>query len=158
MSERRTWFWSSACEEAFKHLKALLASTPVLQAPDFEKEFVIFVDASEKGIGGMLGQECDGIVKPVAYMSRKLLKHQKGYSIVEKEALGLIKCLEKFEVYLDGKVRVYSDHNPLKFLESMKMKNARLARWALSLQDKNLVICHVPGKENVVADALSRPN
>ena len=158
LSERRTWKWSPACEKAFKGLKALLSSTPILHAPDYEKPFVVYVDASESGIGGMLGQECDGIVKPVAYMSKKLLKHQKGYSVIEKEALGLIKCLEKFEVYLGGKVTVFSDHNPLKFLESMKMKNARLARWALLLQDKNIVIQHVPGKENVVADALSRPN
>ena len=158
LSERRSWNWSPACEEAFKDLKALLASTPILQAPDFEKPFVLYVDASENGIGGMLGQECDGTVKPVAYMSRKLLKHQKGYSVVEKEALGLIKCLEKFEVYLGGKITVFSDHNPLKFLDSMKTKNARLARWALSLQDKNIEIRHIPGKQNVVADALSRPN
>ena len=158
LSERSSWKWSSACEEAFKNLKALLTSTPILQAPDFKKEFVLFVDASDRGIGGMLGQEYDGIVKPVAYMSKKLLRHQKGYSVVEKEAFGLMKCLEKFEVYLDGKVTVYSDHNPLKFVESMKLKNARLARWALSLQGRNLEIRHVPGKQNVVADALSRPN
>ena len=63
---------------------------------------MIYVDASENGIGGMLGQECDGIVKPVAYMSKKLLKHQKNYSVIEKEALALLKCLEKFEVYLAG--------------------------------------------------------
>ena len=158
LSERRTWNWSAACEKAFEDLKALLASTPVLQAPDFTREFVLYVDASDRGIGGMLGQEHEGTVKPVAYMSKKLLKHQRGYSVVEKEALALLKCMEKFDVYLDRKVTVYSDHNPLQFLESMKLKNARLARWALALQEKEIVIRHVSGRENVVADALSRPN
>ena len=53
---------------------------------------------------------------------------------------------------------VYSDHNPLQFVESVKMKNARLARWALALQDKNIIVKHVAGKQNIVADALSRPS
>lgn len=157
LSERRTWQWSPACQEAFEDLKALLASTPILQAPNFEKAFMIYTDASDQGIGSMLGQESEGIVKPVAYMSKKLLRHQKDYSVVEKEALALVKALEKFAPYLGKKITVWSDHNPLAFLETMKVKNARLARWALAIQDKNIEIKHVPGKENVVADALSRP-
>ena len=158
LSERRNFQWSDACEKAFKSLKALLVSTPILRAPRFDKPFVISVDASDVGVGGVLGQEENGVLMPVAYMSKKLLKHQRKYSAIEKEALAVIKSLEKFEVYTGGEVVVYSDHNPLKFVDTMKSKNARLARWALVLQDKNIKIKHVPGKLNVVADALSRPN
>ena len=57
-----------------------------------------------------------------------------------------------------GPTVIYSDHNPLKFIDSMKTKNMRIARWALMLQDLNLEIRHIPGKLNVVPDALSRPN
>ena len=116
------------------------------------------MDASDVGIGGVLCQEENGVLMPIAYMSQKLLKHQRKYSAIEKEALAVIKCVEKFAVYLQGEVLLYSDHNPLKFVESMKSKNQRLARWAVILQDLNLVIRHIPGKLNVVADALSRPN
>ena len=54
------------------------------------------------------------------------------------------------------KIKVYTDHNPLTFLKTMKNKNQRLVRWSLALQEYNLEIQHIPGSENVVADALSR--
>ena len=54
--------------------------------------------------------------------------------------------------------QVYTDYNPLNFLKTMKNKNKnqRLVRWSLALQEYNLEIQHIPGSENVVADALSR--
>ena len=77
----------------------------------------------------------------------------------EKETLGLVLALEHFDVYLGStpfKIKVYTDHNPLTFLKTMKNKNQRLVRWSLALQEYNLEIQHIPGSENVVADALSR--
>ena len=67
--------------------------------------------------------------------------------------------LGTFDVYLGStpfKIKVYTDHNPLTFLKTMKNKNQRLVRWSLALQEYNLEIQHIPGSENVVADALSR--
>ena len=96
---------------------------------------------------------------PVSYFSKKFLKYQKNYSVVEKETLGLVLALEHFDVYLGSmpfKIKVYTDHNPLTFLKTMKNKNQRLVRWSLALQEYNLEIQHIPGSENVIADALSR--
>ena len=79
--------------------------------------------------------------------------------MVENETLGLVLALEHFDVYLGStpfKIKVYTDHNPLTFLKTMKNKNQRLGRWSLALQEYNLEIQHIPGSENVVADALSR--
>ena len=79
--------------------------------------------------------------------------------MVEKETLGLVLVLEHFDVYLGStpfKIKVYTDHNPLTFLKTMKNKNQRLVRWSLALQEYNLEIQHIPGSENVVPDALSR--
>ena len=157
LSTKTKFLWSEDCEQSFQVPKARLASTPVLCAPDLSKEFVLCVDASELGTGGVLCQETENVLRPVAYMSRKLNVHQKKYSTIEKEALAIIQCLEKFEPYLEKHAIVYGDHNPLKFVETMKTKNARLARWALILQGKDLEIRHVPGRLNIVADALSRP-
>ena len=74
---------------------------------------------------------------PVAYMSKKLEPHQRKYSVIEKEALAVISSIEKFEVHLHGHVVVYSDHNPLKFVETMKSKNTRIARWAVVTGQKH---------------------
>ena len=78
---------------------------------------------------------------------------------MEKETLGLVLALDHFDVYLGSmpfKIKVYTDHNPLIFLKTMKNKNQRLVRWSLALQEYNLEIQHIPASENVVTDALSR--
>lgn len=128
ISEKRKFKWTEECQRAFEALKAILSAAPVLRAPDFTKPFVIAVDASDCGIGSVLYQEIEKVLKPVAFMSRKLLPYQKKYSVIEKEALAIIVSLEKFSVYMHGRTVVYSDHNPLRFVETMKLKNARLAR------------------------------
>ncbi|XP_072182256.1 uncharacterized protein [Diadema setosum] len=152
--------WSDDCQVAFNRLKAMLASSPVLAAPNFDKQFILMVDASDTGGGGALVQMDDnGVDHPVTYMSRKFNKHQRRYSSVEKETLALVMALRHFDVYLNTTkypVLVYTDHNPLVFLSRMRNKNGRLTRWALVLQEYNLVIPHVRGKDNVIADALSR--
>ena len=106
----------------------------------------------------MLVQEAsDGLDHPVSYFSKKFLKYQK--NVVEKETLGLVLALEHFDVCLGStpfKIKVFTDHNPLTFLKTMKNKNQRLVRWSLALQEYTLEIQHIPGSGNVVADALSR--
>ena len=79
--------------------------------------------------------------------------------MVEKEKLGLVLALDHFDVYLGStpfKIKIYTDHNPLTFLKTMKNRNQRIVRWSLALQEYNLEILHTPGSENVVADALYR--
>ena len=143
-----------------RKVKLLLQKSPVLKSPDYEKPFKLIIDSSDVGTGSVLVQEAsDGLDHPVSYFSKKFLKYQKNYSVVEKETLGLVLALEHFDVYLGStpfKIKVYTDHNPLTFLKTMKNKNQRLVRWSLALQEYNLEIQHIPGSENVVADALSR--
>ena len=76
---------------------------------------------------------------------------------MEKEALALLMALENFRVYLgQSQVIVLTDHNPLVFLEKMKLRNQRLLRWSLAIQPYNVTIRHIKGKDNILADALSR--
>lgn len=152
--------WSAQCEQAFTNLKAVLASQPVLQAPDFNKPFKLAVDASGVGAGAVLLQDSDqGIEMPVCYFSKKFNQAQKNYSTIEKELLALILALQHFSVYLGSgstPIQVYTDHHPLKFLAKFKDKNQRLTRWALFLQEYSLDIKHIKGVNNVLADCLSR--
>ena len=97
----------------------------------------------------------DGVVHPVCYFSHKFYCHQKHYSMCEKEILALLLALQHFRVYLDTPVDdivVYSDHNPLVFINRMKDKNQT---WSLALQEYSLKICYIWGKDNVNTDALS---
>ncbi len=145
------FIWSPTCQKSFEQVKTLLCSAPVLA-------FKLHVDASYVGAGAVLLQEDDFAVdRPVCFFSRKFNKHQLNYSVVEKETLALIWSLQQFEVYVgSGPVVVYTDHNPLTFLNSLWCPNQRLIQWSLSFQSYTLDIRHIKGKDNIVADALSR--
>jgi hypothetical protein len=154
------YIWDDICEESFKNAKAILLSEPVLLAPDFDRQFNLAVDASDLAIGSVLLQEDDsGLERPVSYYSKKLNSHQMNYSTIEKEALSLVLSLQHFSVYLESPVYpviVFTDHNPLVFLYKMRNHNKRLMRWCMYVQEFNLKIKHIKGKDNVIADALSR--
>ena len=152
--------WSEACQCAFSKVKAILSNEPVLMVPLYDKAFILTVDASDIGAGAVLQQEDScGLCHPICYFSMKFNKHQRNYSTIEKETLALLSAINHFEVYLcttSEPILVYTDHNPLVFLNRMKNKNQRLVRWSLMLQEYNLQINHIRGKDNIVADALSR--
>lgn len=159
LAKKSKFCWNEKCNEAFNEIKKMLVNAPVLRMPDYEKPFVLYVDASQNGVGSVLMQEHEGVDHPIGYYSKKLLPYQRAYSTIEKEALGLVLSLNHFEVYVKGTglpVQIFTDHNPLVFLHRMKNSNQRLMRWCLVLQDYDLDIHHVKGSENVIADALSR--
>ena len=154
------FLWSAECQSAFDRVKAILSSGPVLAAPDFSKGFSLAVDASDIGAGAVLMQmDEDGVDKPVSYFSKKFSGSQRNYSTIEKETLALILALQHFEVYVGSVTKpvvVWTDHNPLTFISRMKNKNQRLMRWSIILQEYILDIRHIRGKDNLVADTLSR--
>ena len=160
LQKKVNFSWTKDCDESFKKIKCVLMNTPVLSAPNFDKQFKLTVDASDMGIGAALFQESDdGVDRVVCYFSKKLTKSQKNYSSIEKECLALLLALQHFDVYLNvtlHPILVYTDHNPLTFLCKMSNKNQRLTRWSLLLQEYDIIIYHIKGKDNVIADALSR--
>ena len=159
LKKNNEFIWSETCQEAFDNLKSLLTQKPVLITPNFEKPFSITVDSSDEGTGAVLYQkDKNEIDHPVCYFSKKFNSHQRNYSTIEKECLGLVLALQQFDFYISNStypIVVYTDHNPLTFL-SKTTKNQRLLRWSLFLQSYNLELYHIKGKDNVLADALSR--
>jgi hypothetical protein len=149
--------WSTEAESAFLDLKSRLGSRPILRPPDFTLPFAMAVDSSNLAIGANLFQTVDGIEHPICYYSRKLDVHQQKYSTIEKEALGLVLAVRAFSVYFGSSlVKVFTDHNPLVFLQKMSNHNQKLLRWSLELQQYNLEIIHRAGKDNLIPDILSR--
>ena len=150
--------WSADCDTAFKELKGLLCSCPVLKSPDFDKPFVLQTDASDRGVGAVLSQlDDEGAEHPVAYFSRKLLPREERYSTVEKECLAIKLGVQIFRVYLLGRpFTIQMDHRSLAWLDRVKENNSRLTRWSLALQSYNFEVQYRAGKMNQNADALSR--
>lgn len=150
--------WTAECDLAFRKLKELLCSAPVLYAPNYEKEFILQTDASESGVGAVLSQTDDeGEDHPIGYFSRKLLPREEKYSTIEKECLAIKLGIQAFRVYLLGKpFTIQTDHRALEWLDRVKENNARLTRWSLLMQPYQYRTQYRPGRINGNADALSR--
>ncbi|KAK1641612.1 hypothetical protein QYE76_059417, partial [Lolium multiflorum] len=145
--------WGDAQQDAFMILKDKLTHAPLLQLPDFNKTFELECDASGIGLGGVLLQEG----KPVAYFSEKLSGPSLNYSTYDKELYALVRTLETWQHYLWPKEFViHSDHESLKHIRSQAKLNRRHAKWVEFIESFPYVIKHKKGKDNVIADALSR--
>lgn len=141
----------------FEKCKTLLTNDPILQYPDFNKEFILTTDASNLAIGAVLSQGQIGSDKPISYASRTLNSSEINYSTIEKELLAIVWATKYFRPYLFGrKFKIVTDHKPLQWVMSLKEPNSRLTRWRLKLSEYNFTIIYKQGKFNTNADALSR--
>ena len=128
---------------------------------DPKRYTVLATDASSFGLGHSLFQKQDnGDLKPVSYGSRALSPTEQRYSTIEKEALGVTYGCERNRDYLLGiDFHIETDHKPLVSLLGHKDLNdlpIRIQRFRLRLMQYSYTISHVPGKELVIADFLSR--
>ncbi|KAH8232704.1 hypothetical protein KR032_000087 [Drosophila birchii] len=157
LKKGKKWDWTPRQDQAFQELKTRLTEAPVLVCPDFEQKFVLQTDASEYGIGAVLTQTIDGQERVVAYASRRLNGAEGNYSVTEKECLAIVWAVRKMRCYIEGyRFDVITDHQALKWLNSIDNPTGRIARWALELQQYQYDVHYRRGAQNLVADALSR--
>ncbi|KAJ9529315.1 hypothetical protein QJQ45_007999 [Haematococcus lacustris] len=150
--------WTSTQQSAFDALKHALTTAPVLIAPDPTQPYTLRCDASGIGIGAVLTQGTGPAERVVAYHSRKLLPAERNYPTHEQELLSLVEALKVWRHYLLGvNFTLLTDNWANKHLQTQpRLDSKRQARWMEVLQQYNCQIDHIPGKHNVVADALSR--
>ena len=109
--------WGAKEEEAFRRLKTAMLTAPVLQLPDFDREFVVTTDASEVSVGAILQQNFGKGLQPICYDSRKLNPAECRYSAYERELLGIVWAVGKWRHYLAGAhFTIQTDHDSLKNL------------------------------------------
>jgi len=143
--------WTDECEASFKQLNAMLAKDVFIQYPNHNEPFHVHADASDYQLGSVILQQN----KPVAYYSRKLNAAQKNYTVGEKEILSIVEALKEYRTMLYGckELRVYTDHKNNTF---EKFTTQRVLRWCLLLDEFGPIFHHIAGKDNPLADALSR--
>ena len=114
-------------------------------------------DASDKGSGAALLQEHEGKLHPVSYASRTLNKAEANYYVTKKEALAVVWALRNYKYIILGyPIVVITDHKPLLALFRKAPPDALMSRWMVLIQEYQPLIRHIPGKQNVLADVLSR--
>ncbi|GJY35348.1 putative reverse transcriptase domain-containing protein [Tanacetum coccineum] len=145
--------WGEKEEDAFQLIKQKLCSAPILALPEGSEDFVVYCDASHKGLGAVLMQR----EKVIAYASRQLKVHEKNYTTHDLELGSVVFALKIWRHYLYGtRCTVFTDHKSLQHILDQKELNMRQRRWLELLSDYDCDIRYHPGKANVVADALSR--
>ncbi|XP_016112414.1 LOW QUALITY PROTEIN: uncharacterized protein [Sinocyclocheilus grahami] len=151
--------WTTECQVAFDQLKAALLESAMLAHPDFDEPLILSVDASLDGLGAVLSQVPKGelLARPIAFSSKTLSASQRKYPAHRLECMAVkLSVCEKFSHWLKGhKFTIWTDNNPLTYLLTKPKLDAYELRWVSKLASYTFDLKHLPGKTNVVADALS---
>jgi hypothetical protein len=146
---------------AFQHFKEALVAATAIYYPNYEYEWILRTDASRFGIGAVLLQVCPpddnspAILQPITFFSQKFSDQATRWSTIEQEAYAIFAAVRHFAYYLTCKPFILeTDHNNLLYMEQSIVP--KIVRWRVYLQSFSFMLRHIPGKENTVADWLSR--
>lgn len=150
--------WTERRQRAFEDLKQDLVSDSVMAHPQTDKPYLLYTDACDYAIGGILCQTDDqGIERPIVYLSKQLSATQRRWATIEKEAYAVIYALKQLRPYLWGaEYRTFTDHKPLTSLFTKDLNNTKIQRWAVLMSEYNCKVEYHKGKLNIRADMLSR--
>lgn len=152
--------WSKIQEDAVIKLKNCLITAPILVPFVPGDNYRLTTDASYAAIGGVLERLTPSgkLLGVIGYFSKTISDTQSRYHIGELELLAIVESLKHFRYYLHGhKFLLRTDHSSLLSYRSKKEPSQRLTRWLQFLEEFEFEIEHIQGKNNAVADALSRP-
>lgn len=154
--DKTEWNWSKNADKEFRKLKSIISNEKTLKYFDKNKPLIIECDSSEAALGVAVFQDN----QPVAYASRTLTKTEKRYAQIEKELLAIVFACKRFDQLIVGNPRtiIKTDHKPLLTIFKKPLLSApkRLQSMLLILQRYQLELEFVSGKDNIMADALSR--
>ena len=152
--------WSDDCDRAFEAAKTALVNATTLSYPVPGCPISLTTDASSIAVGACLEQTVNGIVRPIAFFSRKLRQNERKYSTFDRELLAIHLALRHFRHFLDSNnaVIVKTDHKPIvqALAKASDLWTGRQQRHLSSIAESGCTIQYIPGTSNPVADALSR--
>jgi hypothetical protein len=153
------WCWNTEHQDAFAAVKESLLHAPILALPDPDRPFSIVCDASDFAIGcALLQADAEGRDRVIAFESRQLKAAEKNYPVHDKELLAMKYALVKFRVHLLGSKPfvIFTDHASLRTATQSPHLSQRMARWLSFFAEYNFEVKYKPGRQNGLADALSR--
>jgi hypothetical protein len=151
--KKNSFTWTPATAQSFQTLKMTMCTTLVMALPYFIKTFVFQCDALGKGINAILMQEG----RPLAFTSKQLSKRNLGKPIYEKEMLAILHTVELWHPYLLVQCfQIKNEHQSLKYFLEQRISSQEQQKWVTKLFGYDYEIIYKKGKDNVMADALSR--
>ncbi|GMF46739.1 unnamed protein product [Phytophthora fragariaefolia] len=153
------WRWNAEHQDAFEAIKEIHLHAPILVLPDPDRPFSVVCDASDFAIGcALLQADTEGRERVIAFESRQLKAAEKNYPVHDKELFAMKYALVKFRVHLLGckPFVIYTDHASLRTATQSPHLSQRMARWLSFFAEYNFEVKYKPGKQNALADALSR--
>ena len=147
------------CQLALDYLKEIFCNKPILQFPDPNKNYVLCTHTSNNAYSGILCQpiSINKDIRPVAYLSGTFTAQNKSWCSTKKEVYAILKSVLRFDYYPRGtKCTLRCDHKPLEPFLTRGMKIVKLDRWVMLLQEYNITFVHIRGKDNILANAISR--
>jgi len=152
--------WGDAEQRAFEQLKERLTTADVLAHPDPLRQYIINSDASGYAVAAVLSQDqADGTRRPIAHCSRKMTPAETRYAVHDQELLAIVRAIREWRCYLNGsphRTLILTDHKGLEWISTKDELSGRQARWIEQLSEISHEVRYIQGKENGVADALSR--
>ena len=158
-AKKKEWVvLNEAARGAFHKLKKAVMSTQVLAYPDPNKEYLLKTDALKLGLGVVLSQkQADGRYHPVTFGSRVLHGVEVNYHSTKLEFLAMKWSIVHFQIYLLGHCfKVHMDNNPLTYFLTSPNIDTMKQRWINELVKYDFSLEYHKGKNNTVADALSK--
>jgi hypothetical protein len=155
----RSLEWTNDMSKGFVDTKEALANTTLLHHPIQGAQTALTTDASDTALGAVLEQKSGDIWRPLAFFSRQLRKPERIYAAFDRELLGIHLAIKHFRYFLEGRqFTVFTDHMPIlaALHKTTEPTSGRQARQLAAIAEATTDIQHVSGKDNVVADALSR--
>ena len=161
-SLKKTLQWDQPHQAAFDKSKEALSRATLLTHPSPTAELNMTVDASDVAVGAVLQQKEPGTScwQPLGFFSKGLRSAELKYSTFDRELLAMYLAVRHFRYFLEGRqFTIYTDHKPLKqaFHKSSDPWSPRQQRHLSYISEFTTDIHHLSGKDNVVADNLSRP-
>ena len=147
--------WTEEALAAFERVKTLIDECPPLYHQMENAPLTLLTDASDYGIGAYLYQTVAGKEKPLGFLSKSLSDVQKRWATPEKEGYAIYYALMYWQhILLGPHFTIKTDHKNLTYVSVHG--SAKVMRWKLAILDFDFEIHHIAGKDNVVADTLSR--